>query len=224
MAAQPDEFESDWYRVLQVDPGAERGVVEAAYHRLAARYHPDVDPSPRAHVRMSELNAAWAILRDPGRRADYDLRRRPWDVLPRAVAQTGHQPRMRLSLPPGGVLDFGDERQRRPNNQIWFSIANEGLVSLRGEVRCQAEWLTVRPASFLLAPGQRLTLAAQLLPLRVRESVQARTVLQVVTNGGTVGIQALARVDVAASLKCILFALLAVFVVFGLIMHTVVLW
>src|SRR5439155_16725426 len=125
---------------------------------------------PEAHRRMSRLNAAWAALRDPLRRAEYDGRRdMPPGMLPRAVPLTGQRPRPRLYLPRGGALDFGDGRQRRPNDEIWFSLANDGLVSLRGEVRCSADWVAVRPSSFLLPPGQRLTLAARLLPLRVRE-------------------------------------------------------
>jgi len=33
--------EADLYRVLQVDPSADPEVIEAAYKRLALKYHPD---------------------------------------------------------------------------------------------------------------------------------------------------------------------------------------
>jgi hypothetical protein len=66
--------EQSLYQVLQVDPGAEPEIVEAAYRRLARMYHPDVSRSPDAERRMKEINAAHEVLGDPIRRADYDRR------------------------------------------------------------------------------------------------------------------------------------------------------
>lgn len=68
----------DCYRVLQVDPSAEQEVIEAAYRRLARKYHPDVNPDPAAAARMRELSAAYDVLRDAERRAAYDRRRARW--------------------------------------------------------------------------------------------------------------------------------------------------
>jgi hypothetical protein len=65
----------DAYRVLQVDPSAEPEVIEAAFRRLARKYHPDVNPEPGAAARMRELSAAYDVLRDHARRAEYDRRR-----------------------------------------------------------------------------------------------------------------------------------------------------
>src|SRR2546430_15255966 len=60
------------YEILQVDARAEPEVLEAAYRRLARKYHPDVAQSTGGDQRMKELNAAYEVLRDPRRRADYD--------------------------------------------------------------------------------------------------------------------------------------------------------
>src|SRR4051794_22869065 len=65
----------DYYQVLQVDPSAEPDVIHAAYRRLAAKYHPDVNASPEAAVRMTEINAAYGVLKDPDQRAEYDRAR-----------------------------------------------------------------------------------------------------------------------------------------------------
>jgi curved DNA-binding protein CbpA len=65
----------DPYKVLQVDPEAEPEVIEAAYRRLARKYHPDVAPGPDAQERMVRLNQAWELLRDPIRRAAVDRAR-----------------------------------------------------------------------------------------------------------------------------------------------------
>ena len=66
----------DPYKVLQVDSEAEDEVIQAAYRRLAQKYHPDVAPGPETAVRMAAINVAWETLRDPGRRAAFDLARR----------------------------------------------------------------------------------------------------------------------------------------------------
>ena len=54
----------DPYKTLQVDPEAEDEVIEAAYRRLARKYHPDVAPGPEAQDRMVRINQAWEMLRD----------------------------------------------------------------------------------------------------------------------------------------------------------------
>src|SRR6266487_3535828 len=64
--------ERSLYQVLQVDPAAEPEILEAAYRRLARKYHPDVSRSPDAERRMKEINAAYEVLCDRLRRAAYD--------------------------------------------------------------------------------------------------------------------------------------------------------
>lgn len=61
----------DYYRILQVDPEADPDVVEAAYKRLARKYHPDLNPEPDANQRMQEINVAYEVLGDPEKRAEY---------------------------------------------------------------------------------------------------------------------------------------------------------
>ena len=65
----------DPYKVLQVDPEAEDEVIEAAYRRLAKKYHPDVAPGPDAQDRMVRINQAWEMLRSRRRRAAVDRAR-----------------------------------------------------------------------------------------------------------------------------------------------------
>lgn len=65
----------DYYKILQVDPSADLEVVEAAYKRLARKYHPDMNKSPDATLRMQELNAAYRILHNPAKRTQYDRER-----------------------------------------------------------------------------------------------------------------------------------------------------
>ena len=60
----------DYYRILQVHPEAEPVVIQAAFRRLAKKYHPDANGTEGRH--MVELNEAYAVLSDRRRRAEYD--------------------------------------------------------------------------------------------------------------------------------------------------------
>ncbi|HYG29938.1 MAG TPA: J domain-containing protein [Allosphingosinicella sp.] len=67
--ARPYSFYDD----LSVTPDAQPAVVEAAYRALMKQHHPD---HAGAAERAAQINAAFAVLRDPQRRAAYD--RREW--------------------------------------------------------------------------------------------------------------------------------------------------
>ena len=66
----------DAYKVLQVDPEAEDEVIQAAYRRLARKYHPDLDGSAEAAARMTAINRAWEQIGEPHLRAAYDATHR----------------------------------------------------------------------------------------------------------------------------------------------------
>ena len=62
----------DHYATLGVTSASEDVVIRAAYHALMRRYHPDADPSAEAAERSRAINEAYAVLRDPEKRARYD--------------------------------------------------------------------------------------------------------------------------------------------------------
>jgi curved DNA-binding protein CbpA len=62
----------DPYKVLQVDHEAEDEVIQAAYRRLARKYHPDLAPTVDGAARMSAINAAWELIGEPAKRAAFD--------------------------------------------------------------------------------------------------------------------------------------------------------
>lgn len=73
LAGLPPGF--DPYKTLQVDSEADPEVIQAAYRRLAQKFHPDLAPGDEAAARMIAINAAWEILGDPKRRAALDRKR-----------------------------------------------------------------------------------------------------------------------------------------------------
>ncbi|MEA3010059.1 MAG: hypothetical protein QOJ91_1751 [Sphingomonadales bacterium] len=62
------------YDVLNVAPEAEPVVVEAAYKALIKKYHPDQAVEAPVPKDATAINEAFAILKDPTKRADYDHR------------------------------------------------------------------------------------------------------------------------------------------------------
>lgn len=61
-----------YYALLEVPPDADGVTIQAAFRRQVRRFHPDVNPHPDAASLMRDLNAAYAVLGNPERRASYD--------------------------------------------------------------------------------------------------------------------------------------------------------
>ena len=62
----------DPYRVLGVDSRATHQAIREAYRALARRFHPDIAPGREAQSRMVQINAAWELIGDEQRRAEWD--------------------------------------------------------------------------------------------------------------------------------------------------------
>ena len=66
----------DPYEILGISPTADVDTIKTAYRKAARQHHPDHNPSPNAAARFQDIQAAYELLADAGRRADYDALRR----------------------------------------------------------------------------------------------------------------------------------------------------
>jgi curved DNA-binding protein CbpA len=89
-------------------------IITVVYRKLAQRYHPDVDPSPEAARRMTEINEAYETLKDPVKRRKYDewlASRRDRRASDRLIKRQGDVPYGAAGAPVGpahgSVIDFG---------------------------------------------------------------------------------------------------------------------
>jgi DnaJ-class molecular chaperone len=92
----------DHYATLGVPREATFAEVRAAYRRRSRELHPDRNQSPDANRQMAALNAAYAVLGDGARRAEYDRALPRRHAAPRPAAtppaegpgapQPGHMP------------------------------------------------------------------------------------------------------------------------------------
>ena len=67
--------ELDPYRVLGVSPSATQAQIVHAYRARLRAHHPDTrnaPPSPGTDEQLQQVLAAYALLRDPARRAAHD--------------------------------------------------------------------------------------------------------------------------------------------------------
>ncbi|MFN3943526.1 MAG: J domain-containing protein [Allosphingosinicella sp.] len=177
------------YDVLGVTPGAEEVVIEAAYRALMKKYHPDQAGDGQAGRAATRINAAYAVLKDPTRRADYDHRmwlaaqgqiREAWSPPPRRfalgmAAWTGWAAALVLGLaliavasgrlaaiaPPGLAVEVEEMAESPPSAAEAFFARAGAAIGLAGAPPAQA---AVPPPAPVLAVPEPPKAAPRAMP------------------------------------------------------------
>lgn len=136
---------TNYYSTLQVHTNAEQEVIEAAYKKLARKYHPDTNRASDTTLRMQRINEAYGVLADPEKRTLYDQENLT------QIADTNDL-RRQLELLESQLL----------NEQIFREEAEEELASVNRELRSEqarrkrAELKSARLAEELPGGGPRV--------------------------------------------------------------------
>jgi DnaJ-class molecular chaperone len=72
-----DSGMKDYYQILGVSENASQDDIKTAFRKLAFQYHPDVNPGKEkeAGEKFKEINEAYGMLGDAGKRQQYDFAR-----------------------------------------------------------------------------------------------------------------------------------------------------
>jgi curved DNA-binding protein len=63
----------DYYKIMGLKRDASQGDIKRAHRKLARKYHPDLSKEPDTEEKFKELGEAYEVLKDPEKRAAYDL-------------------------------------------------------------------------------------------------------------------------------------------------------
>ncbi len=119
----------DYYEILQVSPNADEEIIQAAYKRLAFRWHPDRNAGDQsASDKMRLLNNAYEVLSNPQKRKEYDLQK---------TAGVGKRPPVEPSpappkRPPVEPSPTPPKRRKEPRNSSNDRRRKQKMVHLRG--------------------------------------------------------------------------------------------
>jgi molecular chaperone DnaJ len=130
MTPQREWFEKDYYAVLGVPEGAPDREVSRAYKKLAKQFHPDANPGDGgAEEKFKEVSAAYDVLHDKTKRAEYDEVRR---LVKAGVAGPGAgRPGAGAGFE-GFTFDFGDDADL---SDLFGDLLGGGAGGRRGRTR-----------------------------------------------------------------------------------------
>jgi curved DNA-binding protein CbpA len=127
----PVEEPVDYYEVLQVNTSADPETIDRVYRLLAQRFHPDNQQTGN-ESRFRTLLEAYTVLRDPEKRARYDLlhqqRRQDRWRLVSSGAQSENDFEMEQIVRLTVLEALYTKRRVEPNNPGIFWHEFEGLI------------------------------------------------------------------------------------------------
>jgi curved DNA-binding protein CbpA len=83
---------TDYYEILEISPNARQETIERIFRHHARRYHPD-NQDTGDFVRFNEIVEAHNTLRDPVKRAQYDIQHQDRSNIHRKLAGEASDPR-----------------------------------------------------------------------------------------------------------------------------------
>lgn len=123
----------DYYQILGVDRTADASAMKAAYRKLAKDFHPDKNPgNAEAEAKFKEINEAYDILKDDGKRQQYDMQfTAAQNIHSRTFHQGGftvHQTHYTGDMNLDDILR--DIRRSRSGGTVWEEVPRNRDINL----------------------------------------------------------------------------------------------
>ncbi len=114
----------DYYEVLGVNRSADEKELKKAFHRLAKKFHPDVNKNdPNAEAHFKEVNEAYEVLSDTEKRKLYDTYGHDYDKVRQGGGGFGGQGRT-TQVDPGAFEDL--------MKSFFGGLGSDDVMSRRG--------------------------------------------------------------------------------------------
>lgn len=156
-----EQYENNWkdyYAILNVPSDTDFEKIEKVYKALAFVYHSDSNPNLAASEKMKDLNEAYEVLKDAGRRINYNV---AW--LQRRQKQPNQTNATHSSDLPKPILDPSFIKIKNANlgqvQKAYFTVMNVGGVYSKINIDNPNSWVKVTNWSSLTASDE--------LPLKV---------------------------------------------------------
>ena len=93
----------DYYDILSISRDASKEDIQRAYRNLARKFHPDLNKEAGSDEKFKEINEAYEVLKDPGKRDKYDQIGRGWQQGDNFQPPPGWQYRSDFGRTSGGL-------------------------------------------------------------------------------------------------------------------------
>lgn len=140
----------DYYHILNIERTATQAEIKQAYRSLAKRFHPDSQHQLANHERITQINAAYAVLKDPRQRRGYDQQLRNFNS-PASTYHASPAPprphRASASAPPRQTARTAratDEHLQRWLKQVYTPV-NRRLHHIQSQLKDEIRWLSQDP-------------------------------------------------------------------------------
>jgi curved DNA-binding protein len=128
----------DYYKIMGVARDASQDEIKRAYRKLARKYHPDVSKEANAEALFKDLGEAYAVLKDPEKRAAYDQLGADW----KAGQDFQPPPDWDAGFEFSGGFAGADAP---PYSDFFESLFGRGFTSAQS--RCRSQYFVARPGT-----------------------------------------------------------------------------
>jgi len=140
----------DHYTVLGIHRNASQKDILKAYRKLARRCHPDLNPGdPQAAKRFVRVQAAFDVLSDPGKRAEYNLTSISFTTT-RSMRGAGQASSVQFRAPPRAASPSTPAAARGQASSVQFRTSSPPRTWWRGTCEFLIRHPVIPPALALI--------------------------------------------------------------------------